>query len=506
LGITVFFYRTVRPFLAEKEDAFLLALLYFSFSSKFLVLVPEFTQMAVWSFTLVFLMILRVELRKWGKLPASRWMKGETWVSGILIGTGISCMVLAYPSMVLVAILFAVMLFAWKEYKHLAVAFVTILIQAGGYIAYLASYLTVSEWVTCIRNMLYTSGAHDDSACERILLYGHNVLTILLILGIEGVVAFLIYLLSRKKITFICCYLYSGMLFQIILWVCRPIRYHKCYDYTILFLLLGYLLWKAFAVGKQKESDDSSNGQRDQMLLRWQIWAGLSGVLVFIATALLTNLPLFVSIRLAYPAILLAGVFALARLDGMERSDDDGEPIEDKKAGTIDKTDRKRSNWRMVMLLGCFTLTFIRGFSLDNDDGEIWTIRDLGKVITEGPEAGLVTTYMKGYMQQQDWAEWQQYIQPGDSVLIVDFCTIPYLFEDVDVASYTTISTPTYNDGLEIYYRQHPEKYPDVVVLSSWYGELTPVGGSPYITEWVEREYQADQVIDGSFYRYYKNR
>jgi len=66
------------------------------------------------------------------------------------------------------------------------------------------------------------------------------------------------------------------------------------------------------------------------------------------------------------------------------------------------------------------------------------------------------------------------------------------------------MSTPTYNEELLYYWELNPEKYPDVVVVSSAFGELSwEVLSNEWLLKWLEEEYPATQVIDGNYWRYY---
>ena len=66
----------------------------------------------------------------------------------------------------------------------------------------------------------------------------------------------------------------------------------------------------------------------------------------------------------------------------------------------------------------------------------------------------------------------------------------------------STICTPTYDEKLLKYWEQNPQKYPNVVVVSCWFGELK-VAEDSWIMQWLETEFRADTVIDGQYYRYY---
>ena len=106
-------------------------------------------------------------------------------------------------------------------------------------------------------------------------------------------------------------------------------------------------------------------------------------------------------------------------------------------------------------------------------------------------------------------AEWKEYIKPGDTIWILGepVDTLGYLYEDVEVGAPTVMSTPTYNEQLLYYWELNPEKYPDVVILASSFGELSwELRANEWLMDWVHNEYCADDVIDGNYWRYYIKR
>ena len=66
------------------------------------------------------------------------------------------------------------------------------------------------------------------------------------------------------------------------------------------------------------------------------------------------------------------------------------------------------------------------------------------------------------------------------------------------------MSTPTYSEELLYYWELNPDKYPDVVIVASSFGELAwEMRCNEWLMNWLEEEYCADEVIDGNYWRYY---
>ena len=109
------------------------------------------------------------------------------------------------------------------------------------------------------------------------------------------------------------------------------------------------------------------------------------------------------------------------------------------------------------------------------------------------------------YVADVTYREWQAEIPAGSKVLVISYPTLPatvYLNQDVEIAVDSTISTPTYSDRLLDYWRENPEKYPDVVVVRCYDG--VPLAGSyNRVTKWLEEEFPIGRTEEGQFWRYY---
>ena len=129
--------------------------------------------------------------------------------------------------------------------------------------------------------------------------------------------------------------------------------------------------------------------------------------------------------------------------------------------------------------------------------------------VKSGPAIGILGEEDGVARQRDSMAEWKQYIKPGDTVWILGepVDTLGYLYEDVEVGAPTVMSTPTYNESLLYYWELNPEKFPDVLVMASSWGELAwELRTNEWLMDWVENEFCADTVVDGNYWRYYIRR
>lgn len=97
----------------------------------------------------------------------------------------------------------------------------------------------------------------------------------------------------------------------------------------------------------------------------------------------------------------------------------------------------------------------------------------------------------------------EEYIACDSILLIGGKDSLFYIDREYEVDSYTTISTPYYDyDSIHTYYENNPDKYPDVVMIPCWYGQLQ-IPTDDYLYVWTTEEYEYSNVYEGSYYRFF---
>lgn len=466
-------YRVLRKNLTT-EYSFYLAILYFNLLPKGYIM-PEFSNMLVWSLTLLLLSLFRLD-RKGNPLAA---MESGIWMC---------VMVLAYPSAVL---LFPFCFwYIWKQGgcgKRNAGIFAGVCLSACcGYLAYLFHYMSPGELLENISYMLIGNSGHTEvGILGKLEIYLRGIGVALLISAGYGVLTWLLMkILEKNKKTgswlreqgkeskgILAMYLLLllALFSQLTHWLMMRWEYELSYIYTVYFILFGFV----FCFEKKLEEDFRK---------RVRLWME-SSALLFLAVLILTDLTIFTSVRYVLPGVVM-GIAALL-------------VYSERMAPEI-----YRKFARGLLLFWCFVAIFIKGWEYRDNEGVMKNITVVGGIISEGPAKGIFTEYMQSYMQESLYEEMQRYVEPGDQMLILDMGTISYLFQDVEVASYTTICDPRYNEVLLKYWELNPEKYPDVIAVQCWYGELRWDPDS-WIMQWIENEFEATEVIDGKYFRYY---
>jgi len=127
-------------------------------------------------------------------------------------------------------------------------------------------------------------------------------------------------------------------------------------------------------------------------------------------------------------------------------------------------------------------------------------------VVRSGPALGLISDEEGVCIQRDSYPEWKEWIREGDKVWIVGGVvdTLGYLYQDVEVAAPSAMSTPYYSSAVLDYWRLNPDKYPDVIVAEGYLGQLSyELQINQWLLHWIEEEYRPEQIVDGKYWKYY---
>ncbi len=483
LGISCYLYRVLCHIL-EPVYSFYLAMIYFNLLPKTYVM-PEFSNMMTWGLTLLLLSLFRLAKLQ-GRIPGrekdNSWAEGISWngkmaFAAVEAGVWLSFTVLSYPSCLL---LFPFLLWYLARYdafkkKTISIFAGTCMLLGGAYMAYLFSYMSLSELLANIQSMIASNGYHSTGILGKCQIYAGNLLPLLLFGAgylLAAIVVYKIYRGVKGKLTFFYILLTTSFALMFLHWILMLWKYERSYPYTVYFFLFAIAF---YCVGKSPEN----------MKEMAKLWLG-ANVVMYVAILMLTNLTLFTSIK-----YLLTGVIMSAAVLLIYTKEKEPEVFQ------------KFAGW--FLIVWCFVAVFIKGWAYTDNDGLMKNITCVGNIISVGPGKGIVTEYMQGYMTECSSEEFQTYIEPGESLLALDTNTICYMYQDVNIGSCTTICTPTFDETLLDYWERNPDKYPDVIAVMCWYGELQWDQDS-WIMRWIEEEFGATQVIDGKYFRYYIRR
>ncbi|MDE7112729.1 MAG: hypothetical protein K2O57_00860, partial [Acetatifactor sp.] len=140
---------------------------------------------------------------------------------------------------------------------------------------------------------------------------------------------------------------------------------------------------------------------------------------------------------------------------------------------------------------------------IGGDEGSSMTFQVRG-FSREGVRGGIFTSYMNSYRYNNNYELFPEIVPEGGMVLYLGPSAFYYMMGDCRVAAPSTISTPEYDERFAMYYELHPERFPDVVVMESCYGDVSYFAEDAYIFTWLEEEFKPAQVEDYPYVRVYR--
>lgn len=475
-GITLYLGKCLReclPFLGRWERM-LLAMVYYITTPK-CVYVPEYSNLHMWFSTLLALFLMQYFCR------LSRNRGRLLYLA--LAGGMLACDVLAYPSMALFYPVCAGFLL-WKtpvKKKRLAHLLIfTLPCAAGGcaFLAYLLSYMSPGQMMTALPHIV-GDGSHQMTWMEKLSAWGLGIGEIAVMTAGCGLAAMIPAALGRRirgkrgdwgdaAVDWLFWWFAVQTIFQILYW------FHT--DYNSGYPQLSYSAVAVFGLFCLRGSRDRSRTAQ-----------GLMGMaaLNFVCLNLLSNWPL-VSLAVYLVTGLLGG-FLCWRQYFWEKRGEAGLRL-------------------MRILLVTFLLSEAFGRCLliiggDEGSSMIYQVRGISR---EGVRGGILTSYMNSYRYNDNYARFEQIVPAGGMVLYLGPSQFYYMMGDCRVASPTTISTPEYDESLELYYELHPERFPDVVVMESCYGDVSYFGEDDYIFTWLDNFYAPYETEEYPYVRVYR--
>lgn len=472
-GIAALFYKEIKE-LSGDVVAFIAGVTYLLISPKEL-LTPEFGNMQLWFGTLLFLALL-----KYFKTEKTRYL---VWAAiSFCLG------VFSYPSFILVCIAVVIVLIRYSKHAKrdiFIVAGISTLI-GGVFVAYLLISVGWETIVNCLSAALAVEPSHTVGPLEKV--WGHvlNIGQICGMLAIVGVIGFIIenivcLIISKKKkekqkISWNRWLMISwfALMFFLLLNI-LSVSYRGGYAFPfIVILVLGFCKRNLLSIDEKR-------------MYYSAFW--ISGFSL-IATLVLSDNAFLQAVT--YMLILIcASMLPICHWF---------------------KEISKDAVIRKMFLVGMhifFLLIIFKCIYIHipiQGRGQIYSIAQDMALIRSGPAMGIITDAAGAEKQRDSMEEWKEYIKPGDTIWILGepVDTLGYLYEDVEVGAPTVMSTPTYSEELLYYWELNPEKYPDVVIVASSFGELAwEIRANEWLMQWLEEEYCADTVIDGNYWRYY---
>ncbi len=465
LGVSFYLYKTLRHFVSE-DHAWLLALLYYNIIPKQIIL-PEFGIMQVWFYTLLSLFLMKYSME-----CKIRYL--------ILSAVALALNVLSYPSCLILfpfALLWLARFFGKHKWRDMGIFTAVCGACAAAYLGMLFSYTPPIQLIETLSNILSGDITHSLTLTDKLLLFGKKTLYMAVLWLACRLLAMAV---ARRKqlappITDALTIL-PACAIQLFCWIVLDTGYE--------YLNLHLAVAAAAGISVYKRNHGKQGHEPKSVLLYYGI---LGAVLSLLGVVYLTDITLTESIPHAMPAAIFGFALMLLCIQGKEVPNG--------------------SKWLNAALL-VLLVTAICGKAYTLRGGDYSNILQSGGIMKKGPAAGTISNYIRSYIYNADYEDWQVYMQDGDRVLIVvklvqNLDTIQYLFKDVEVSHYSVVNPTAYDQRLPEYWALYPEKAPNVIIVDCWYGELKEAPDS-WIMDYIENDFGYTQVNDGKYIRIYR--
>lgn len=458
-GVSVFLYKTIRK-AAPQVDASvsaLMGLLYYVTTPKS-IFIPEYSNLHNWFFALMILCMV-CYLTGEGRL---RWL--------VFSGIFMTCDVLAYPSMVLVFLCcmgFLLLRKSARKGREVLAYLLPCVLSAGAMFGYLLTYMTPQTMLQMVGEIL-GEGSHQTSAAEKLLDWGKSLGETLLILLAALLIAGLIRWLVEKKMKKQLPELLRapGMLFFLIVFVIQ-IGFWLFSSFNAIYpqLLLMALSLEGIYIYLRKD-------RAETLFFRWILLVFVN----YFAVLLLSNWePMLLNTYL-----ILGAEAGLAVLSGYWQ--------------------KTSAYGKKALQVLCLCLVLGNAFSytyliLGSQEYHASVIRNVRGINRKGLRAGILTDYMTAYRYNNNMEIWQEAVPDGSTVLYVGPSQFYCMLGEHTQASPDTICSMIYDERLLDYWELHPERYPDVVVFESSYGDIRQEGDN-FIWHWLMEDFQPSERKD----------
>lgn len=457
--IAYFFYRTFCRTMpgVGRQASLLMALLFYVTSPKS-VFVPEYSNLHLWFFVLLVLCLMRYDCRGSADRGRLRYL--------ILAGLCLACDVLAYPSMAVLFVFCMGFIFLrpvgnrWIECLAFAAPCI---LGAAVFVGYLLSYMSFAQILQMAQYVLGES-SHQVSLSAKLLDWAGSFGQMAFMLLTAAAAAWVLKkLFGRWKVPFLMLWFLVLMVYQVGFWLFGDFNaIHPQILYMAISLAGIYCYYR--------------NEKREKTGFYMILLTFIS----YFAVLVLSNW----SPILLNPYLLMGMVGGLLCWHSYLETHADG-----LKKGLLEIM-------CLILILGnafgyCYLI--IGG---DESHSPIYNVRGYNH---QGLRAGIFTSYMTAYRYNQNAEIWAEAVPEKSRVLYVGPSQFYCMLGDCVLACPDTISSLVYDERLTEYWKLNPDRYPDVVVVESWFGEIRTVEEDSFIMQWIRNDFKPSKVAEYSY-------
>lgn len=164
--------------------------------------------------------------------------------------------------------------------------------------------------------------------------------------------------------------------------------------------------------------------------------------------------------------------------------------------------DERLGNISLFVML--ITVAFGHVFLLLGGASDHNTLLDVGGIYKSGFRKGILSDYMSAYRYNSNAGIWKEAVPEGCNVFYVGASQFYVMFGDNVQASPNTICSYAYAPSMTDYWRENPERLPDIVVVETEYGDLRDHSEDTYVYKWITGDFGAASYEDYPFIRVYR--
>lgn len=449
----------------------------FFFTLPKIMFLPEFSNLQVW-----FIMLTVICLTKY-YVCRQKESDRSSLLYLVLAGFCIMLEVLSYPSTILVFFfcVYSIIHFGRQQafsqtIKELTSFVLPCAIGAFIFCGYLLSYMKWSQLLELLP-IVASDGSHSASFVEKITVNFQSLKELLLFAVIYGTITVLpSFFLKKRKSAFIqqgflnwAMLLLAITLFgQLLIWIAG--NHYPNYPHAEYFFLpILTILWAL----RQRIASTP--------LFTFSITLPL---IAFCSILLFTNHPLIVSAPFLGPcaigSLVLIGTYLL-----------------EKKS-----TDLLQKNFQFLLVLWSGVLLFGHLYLVRTTGGMHYTVLDSLSLIRQGPAAGIIadTDTVKKYNAAAEILT--DHIPDKTNVFYAGSAVAIYLQGDIEIRTPSTISTPTYDDKVSLYFALHPQKAPQYIICDR---DLTDLNkDNSWLKDYIRTTCEEAPIAGNDFFIVYK--
>lgn len=420
---------------------------------------PEFSNMQILFGVLCFVYILRF-------FRSTKKSINLIWAALFL-----SLQILSYPTCLVnyLGIVGVLFLFSEQRWRSIGIFTGACVVYGSIYMAIILSQTSLESLLGSINFIINADKSHTGNEFDLVSYlagFGYGMVWI----GASFVLAYVLYRIINKRMHF------SAILGAILLFTEVVIVFVSAYT-SLDWFCQYFIILPVMIIWGLKDYKYLEKGLKKVYLLGVVMACGS-----FIAVRCLTNLELLPTISF----LMMAGMVSLIPI--YERRKDD-------------KININRGLILCILLMILFHRGIvICGYAREGGDE---LIHQMENIIRVGPAKGIAASLSKCNEIKYGMEDWKTNIQDDTVLVVVPWMldAIVYVNTEAEVATYSTIDTPTYDESLLSYWEMYPDKIPTVIAVQAWDNQIT-VAEDTWIMQWVNENYT--QYTEGYYWRFYR--